>query len=58
MKADLLETKSTLSTKKIELKTAKSKEDINFVEIVNLQAEIKALEEGIKALESLEKELF
>lgn len=58
LQADLLATKQSLATKKIELEELKNAFPLNVQAVINKKIEIEGLEDGISRIEELESELF
>lgn len=58
LQSDILATKKSLSSKRRELTNAKKAFPFNSNLVIQLQVEVEGLEDGMKRLEELQKELF
>lgn len=57
LQADLLASESALEDKKNELAEVKTTYPLNVQDVINIQLDIEALEDGIKRTKCLQKEL-
>jgi hypothetical protein len=58
LQSDILATKKSLGTSKKRLADEKGAYPFNASKVIELQLEVEGLEDGLKRLEKLEKELF
>lgn len=58
VQSDILQTEKSLAIKRRVLEAAKGEFPLNTQTIISLQVEVEALEDGLKRLEALRKELF
>lgn len=58
LQSDILHTEKSLSSKKVERDDILNSVELDFQELVNVDIDIKSLEEGLEMLKSYQEELF